>query len=94
MQQHAAAKSQTAALWNLNGYPDTHIPHVCACVCAALAASQLRVAKMRLWTEDRCEGSRGWGSLLQPETQTCAGYDNGYISTCFVSQTLLVREPF
>lgn len=39
---------------------------------------------MNLWSEERCKGPRGWGDLIQPATQTCAGYDNGYITTCFV----------
>ncbi|ELT90938.1 hypothetical protein CAPTEDRAFT_176051 [Capitella teleta] len=46
-------------------------------------ADQLREAKMNLWSEERCKGPRGWGDLIQPATQTCAGYDNGYITTCF-----------
>ena len=60
------------------------VAYSCLSVAESPAPIQ-REAKMRAWTSTRCRESRFWGEDLKNSTQLCAGYESGYIATCYVS---------
>jgi len=60
------------------------VAYSCLSVAESPAPIQ-REAKMQAWTSKRCRESRFWGEDLKNSSQLCAGYESGYIATCFVS---------